>query len=274
MKILLLYFTGTGVTAKYALDLAQGFEKLNHEVETRRLKKKSEIQVDGFDIIGIGAPAYSYRAPRLATRLIRKINLQKKPFFVFCTCGGGPGNTNWNLYRAAKKTGSVCLGQIIGVGLTNLRNWMPKKKNTPANLRGLNPPDCQEARNFAPTIIKRLNIYEKSTDIKQRKNWKPKANLFLVIWGLFLTWGWQMALMGGIKFVDKSKCTRCKLCATKICPSGAIKLTKKNTPIFVESRCVGCSGCLNLCPEDAIWTLRTRNKIQYKKYSKYILKNE
>jgi Fe-S-cluster-containing hydrogenase component 2 len=76
----------------------------------------------------------------------------------------------------------------------------------------------------------------------------------------------------GFKRVDKQKCTKCKLCVTTICPSGAIKLTKENWPKFIEIYCVGCNGCVNLCPTDAIWTYQTRNKKQYNLYKEFILK--
>ena len=67
----------------------------------------------------------------------------------------------------------------------------------------------------------------------------------------------------GFKHVDNEKCTRCGLCATKICPSGTIRLSKNKTPRFAEIYCVGCNGCVNLCPADAIWTYQTRNRLQY-----------
>jgi Fe-S-cluster-containing hydrogenase component 2 len=81
-----------------------------------------------------------------------------------------------------------------------------------------------------------------------------------------------MALTTGFKRVDKEKCTKCKLCAENICPSGAISMGDNNFPKIREIKCVGCQGCVNLCPEDAIWSYSTRNHVQYDYYKEYILR--
>ncbi|MFW9923978.1 MAG: EFR1 family ferrodoxin [Candidatus Thorarchaeota archaeon] len=271
MKFALLYFSGTGVTAKFAHDIASGIENNNHTMEFFRIKKNISIDVSQHDIVGIGSPAYSFRAPRLTTKFLKKINFQKKPFFIFCTSGGMPGNTLWNLFRAVKKTGGYCLGYLEGVGTTNLRSWMPEKSCYNTTLIGINSYYSNQAQIFVQIIIERYNSIIRLNDRKQRREWLPKVNILTILWSLLFTWPWQMALYVGWKKVDKNKCNHCGLCESKICPSGAIKLNKNKLPKFNELICVGCSGCVNLCPVDAIWTNNSRNKIQYNLYSKYIL---
>ena len=85
MKIALLYFSGTGVTAKYASDIASGFLKIGHSVDLLRIKRKTTFDLTEYDLFGIGAPAYSYRAPRIITRILRKLYFKGKTFFVFST---------------------------------------------------------------------------------------------------------------------------------------------------------------------------------------------
>ncbi|MHA1221624.1 MAG: flavodoxin domain-containing protein [Candidatus Heimdallarchaeota archaeon] len=111
MKCAFVYFSGTGITPKYAYEIAKGItSKEICTFDFIRLKKGKEFNLSSYDVIGIGAPSYSFRAPRLATRLIRRMNFQRKPFFVFATYNTKAGNTLWNLYRAVKRSAGICLG--------------------------------------------------------------------------------------------------------------------------------------------------------------------
>ncbi|NHJ49380.1 MAG: hypothetical protein FK733_16440 [Asgard group archaeon] len=273
MKVAILYFSGTGVTAKFARDFAEGFIEKDHTVDFFRLKKGTDVELSSYDLIGLGSPAYSFRIPRLTSKIIRKINFHNKPIFFFCTSGGMPGNAMWDLYRASKKTAGVCLGRSEGIGITNLRSWMPKKKEENVKLHGLERNFVEHAKKYPNEILKRLESW-KTMKTKKVKKWIPYFNFQTLIWTWLFTWRWQMAATVGIKRVDKEKCNNCKLCATKICPSGAIKLTQDDFPKFNEFKCIGCNGCVNLCPEDAIWTLQTRKRVQYNLYADYILKEK
>ena len=148
MKFALVYFSGTGSTAKFASDIAIGIKENQHQVDLLRIKKGKKIDLSSYDIIGVGAPPFSYRAPRLATRLIRRMDFGNKPYFVFCTSGGGPGNVLWSLYRAARKSGGPCLGYLSGVGVTNLRSWMPRKNNPTKTISGLNSAYYSQNKTF------------------------------------------------------------------------------------------------------------------------------
>ncbi|MHA1212361.1 MAG: EFR1 family ferrodoxin [Candidatus Heimdallarchaeota archaeon] len=271
MRVAILYFSGTGVTAEFAKEIAKGFEKAEHKVELVRLKKGKQFDFSTYDIIGIGAPAYAFRAPRLTTRLLRKIDFKKKPFFVFCTSGGMSGNALWNLYIAVKKTTGYCLGFTEGFGTTNLRSWMPLLESK-EKLWGLNDYDYTRAQNLAAKVLNRLESLVSNPPKRKIRNWSPKMSISTLLWSALFTWRWMMAATVGLKRVNKDKCTQCGLCATQICPSGAITMTIDDYPKFNEFTCVGCNGCVNLCPEDAIWSIITRKHKQYDLYKTNILK--
>ncbi|MHA1768214.1 MAG: flavodoxin family protein, partial [Promethearchaeota archaeon] len=65
MNVLLFFFSGTGITAKIAYDLADNFRTQNHSVTLHRLKYNNDLndkyQINEYDLIGIGAPTYSFR---------------------------------------------------------------------------------------------------------------------------------------------------------------------------------------------------------------------
>lgn len=271
MKFALLYFSGTGVTAKFATEIATGLQELNHTVDLVRLKRSVNIDLSSYDIIGIGSPAYSFRIPWLVSKILHKIDFNKKPFFVFCTSGGMSGNALWNLYRVVCRSTGPCLGSVQGAGITNLRSWMPRVNEEKPILWGLSEAYCNNARKFGSLVIGRLKEWQINPTIKQENQWKPRFSLQVIVWSLLFTWRWQMAATVGIKRINKVKCIKCGLCATKICSSGAITMDKDQFPKINEWKCVGCNGCVNLCPEDAIWSYLTRKHIQYNLYKEFIL---
>ncbi|HPC78252.1 MAG TPA: 4Fe-4S binding protein, partial [bacterium] len=50
-------------------------------------------------------------------------------------------------------------------------------------------------------------------------------------------------------YIDQEKCNQCNICY-KACYSGAIE--KRDGRIYVNSNCVGCGLCAELCPRRAI----------------------
>jgi len=271
MKVAILYFSGTGITAKFATEIAKSFQIQNCIVDLVRIKSGLKVDLGKYDIIGVGSPTYSFRAPRLVTKILRKLNFAKKPFFIFCTSDGMPGNTLWNLYKSIIRTGGFCLGFISGTGITNLRSWMPKLTSPKPKFWGLNHADCERAQRFGNIILDRLKKINKLNSHKKNKKLVPKFQILTSIWSILFTWRWEMASTVGLKHVDKTKCTMCGLCVTKICPSGAITLTSSKTPKFNEWKCVGCNGCVNLCPVSAIWSLSNKNHHPYDLYYQFIV---
>jgi Pyruvate/2-oxoacid:ferredoxin oxidoreductase delta subunit len=269
MKCALVYFSSTGITPRYALEITKGLAKNNNQIEFHfiRLKKGKLVDLTNFDLIGVGSPSYSFRAPRLATRLLRKLNFQKKPFFVFCTYNSIAGNVLWNLYQSVKPTAGPCLGYIKQGVAVNIRAWKPKITSE-KELKRITCDAFEKAAKFGSIILQR---YEQLSSIQNTSEWVPPKKIIFQIWAPFLTWGWEMMFTVGFKRVDKKKCTNCALCESVICPSGAIELTKDNYPKFKERYCIGCNGCVNLCPVDAIWTYKTRNKKPYNLYKEFIL---
>ncbi|QEE14520.1 EFR1 family ferrodoxin [Promethearchaeum syntrophicum] len=271
MKVALLFFSGTGITANFATEIAKGFQYHKNVVDLIRIKSDLQVDLTKYDIVGIGSQTYSFRAPRLVTRILHHQDFQKKPFFLFCTSGGMPGNTLWNLYKSVKRTGGYCLGFIDGIGITNIRSWMPKLSSPKPKFWGLNHGDCEQAQQFGNLILDRLEKIKNLSSFSKNKKWIPNFQIVTSIWSIFFTWRWEMALTVGLKHVDKSKCKMCGLCATTICPSGAITLTVSKIPKFNEWKCVGCNGCVNLCPTTAIWSIRSKNHHPYDHYNKSII---
>ncbi|MHA1522224.1 MAG: EFR1 family ferrodoxin [Promethearchaeota archaeon] len=264
MKVGLLYFSGTGATARIAGNLREKLQKSGHVVDLVRIKRNRQLDLQSYDLIGIGTPTYSFRAPRIVTNKLRHSKLNEISFFVFCTSGGMPGNTLRNLYDAVKNKAGRFLGSFEAVAITNLRSWMPQKNLAQNFSSGLGRNYQSQCDTFIQNLL--IELENKKTEYNP-----PPRNIVTSFWSLFFTWRWQMAATVGFKQLSKHKCNQCGLCADQICPSGAIRMKSNGYPGFNEFKCVGCNGCVNLCPQDAIWSFQTRNHQQYTSYRKNII---
>ena len=261
MKICLLYFSGTGATANLADIFKKHLEELGHTVDLIRIKHNTIFEPVNYDLFGLGAPVYSYRAPRMVTQFLSKLNFNKKPFFVFSSTGGQKGNIHWNLYKSVRETAGMCLGEFSAAITTNIRSWMPNKRRIMPNY-SISGYDENRALEFVHEIFNNLQYEVEKI---------PERKILLSIYTSLLSSRWMMGMTAGFKQVDKEKCTKCGICAKEICPSGAITLDPNGHPKFREISCVGCNGCVNLCPVDAIWSSKSKNHHQYSAFRKYII---
>ena len=58
MKILNLYFTATGNTAKVAVKIEEALRDRGHEVETMKVTANLEVEVLAYDYIFLGSGVY------------------------------------------------------------------------------------------------------------------------------------------------------------------------------------------------------------------------
>ena len=188
MKCAIVYFSGTGITPRYAYEIVKGFQKNDSlQVDFLRLKKGKKLDLTKYDLFGIGAPSYSFRAPRLATKLLNRLDFHRKPFFVFCTYNTIAGNVLWNLYRAVKRKSGPCLGFKQQGVTVNIRAWKPKIKSG-KKLKGFSEEELHKAKRFGEIIAERYYSWKKQPIQTQNKDWIPPKNFLMIIWALFLTW--------------------------------------------------------------------------------------
>lgn len=265
MKVGIIYLSGTGSTAKFAEEIALGFREAGHEVELHRFEKCNPQTVEKFEILGLGCPTYSYAAPPIFLGFLKTLPNRQFPFFAFCTCGGQPANTTWDIYNVMKTKG-VFIGDIIGKGPNNIRAWRPKLTQ-PKLLDGIRTEDMARARDFVHVIEGNYKlVVTKGQAIK-----KPWFSRIAWLWKFVFARPWQMAWLEGKRRVNLQVCNRCGLCATRICVSGAITLAADKIPQINQAKCIGCGGCINLCPVTAIDSPKNYNRQPYKVYQSSVL---
>jgi ferredoxin/flavodoxin len=276
MKIGIVYFSGTGTTAAIAAEIARGFRDSISpplEVYLTRFDRCDKSCLATCDILGFGAPTYSYRVVRQFSHFLTSLTTSPelisapKPYFLFLTCGGQPGNTFWDMYHILSKKGWPLLAKFRVNAANNIRAWRPKTtKPPPAD--GFSAEDAALAVDFAQQV---LDAYSKIIEQQTIPPLKIRGSLFFWVWGLLLSWPFEMRKVEGTKYLIETECTQCRLCAEKICTSGAISMGPTGYPVIENSKCIGCSGCVNLCPSLAIASNKTKAKHPFTRYQRFIL---
>jgi len=272
MNIGIFYFSGTGTTAKLASEILKSFKHRGYKgklirLTAKLLDPKLKLDISEFNILGFGAPVYSMSAPRLAIKIIKSLYSQisdETAFFIFTTAHGfwGVGNTYWDLYKYPARQTHRYLGNIKAYGTNNIRWWRPKFNEKKPQYDGLRVSDLVKVESFVERI---------GDNYKNHHYQKEHRNIFWSIWSVFLTTRWEMWMFLGKKYVNRDRCNKCGACAEEICPSGAIILDGQRYPVFDESKCVACNGCVNLCPQIAINTTLTKKRYPYTTYKEQII---
>ncbi|MHA1777044.1 MAG: hypothetical protein DRO88_03105 [Promethearchaeia archaeon] len=271
LKILLIYFSGTGSTAEFALNLGDFIQEKGNTVDyirlTRKVMEKSKENFDKYDLIGFGSPVWSWRTPRIITRYVSTLKLPKIPYFNFFSCGGSLGNAPWSLYKALRNSGGIYLGTVIATGTNNIRSWRPKLDKPGDQFNELNSTEIQTSQKFISSLLELLHHQELKEGPAPPRIW---------YWSLVnsvFSYPFEMRKFVGTKKINQEKCTKCGLCATRICPSNAISIGSDGFPQINEKLCYGCHGCINLCPTLAINTKLSQSHHPFTNYGKNILKS-
>jgi flavodoxin len=109
MKVLNLYFSATGNTAKVAQTISAAVQQGGHQVETVKIAKDTEIDVLPYDLVFVGSGVYEWLPGLAMQKLFAKLRRQSvaagqikpasprlpgKSAVVYCTYGGAHTGIN------------------------------------------------------------------------------------------------------------------------------------------------------------------------------------
>jgi ferredoxin/flavodoxin len=243
----------TGNTKRITEKIAEGL-RLGGKCELVPLKKyQNDLElIKGFnfkqyDLIGIGVPVYYFHPPyHILFELEHFPPLHDKKGFLFCTSGGNPGSTLYQMKKVLDKKGLKIIDgcdKWIGWDVhqlyarqensNGLYGWLPSSYGHP------NEYELNQAKEFGKSLIKKMldpKIPEK-IDFWSQENESAKM------------WSWKGIQKWFPEFkINKEKCTRCGLCA-QICPWDAIIIDPY--PQWIKD-CDRCYICHLKCSENAI----------------------
>ncbi len=192
MKVLILYFSATGNTAKMAAVIEERLTEAGGKVTmsniTSYTNRQEKLDLSPYDAIVFGSPVHSRRAPRVVREWLRTIDGQGKKCAMFFTYGG------FGVHPAHYSTREILEGQhfrvvssaaFLGMHTFNLGGWKAMEGRPDER-------DFDIAKAYVERTYKRFSDEDES-------------------------------LLGESGEADKGKCIACLACVAN-CPENVLKI--------------------------------------------------
>ncbi|MDE6401324.1 MAG: EFR1 family ferrodoxin [Clostridiales bacterium] len=247
MKILLIYFSGTGNTKRITELYKSEFDKLVYETDTVELPDGTDalkqINADAYELIGFGYPIHAFNAPKVILRACKALPKQRKR----------NGSITEKRVFVFKTSGEPV--RMSDVSSLKMRNILKRRGYRVTN----------EYQYVMP-----YNIIFRHTDKQVYKMWQTAQALVpahiaeitsgishlpkKIFMGGFLAWvlraeHWGAHINGKLYRATKN-CVKCGKCV-KLCPVNNIRI-KKNGKVKFGGKCIMCMRCSMYCPKNAI----------------------
>jgi ferredoxin len=240
MKLLILYFSATGITRNIANVIGDTFKKMGGEVTmsdiTSSTNRQRIIDLKPYHAVVFGAPIHSWRAPKAVKELIRTLHGQGKKCSTFFTYGGfGYHPTHYSTRQLLENQNFIVVSSAEFLGFYSF------------NRRGRKAIDDQPdesyfevAKEYArktykrftgedKTILEKINYTEEQLDSIE----SFKFNVLT-----------QLPTRGG------DDCSMCLICEES-CPTGAMNAQAGEAD---KEKCIACLACVAKCPENVLKT--------------------
>ncbi|MBD3230513.1 MAG: hypothetical protein GF329_20205 [Candidatus Lokiarchaeota archaeon] len=253
MNSVIFYFSQdvTRNTQRIAEKIAEGLRSGKNNCKLIHLKKlKHDIELiknfdfHKYDLIGFGVPVYYFRPPYSVFLWLKNLpDLTGLKGFLFCTSGGNPSSTLYQMKNVLKHKNIKIIdgydrwrGWDVHQMYKNFGGFLPSSKGHP------NEEELKEAKKFGENLI------EKALDpeIKEKKDFWKILNESGQMWTYGYIQEWFPELPGEF---HKDRCTKCGICV-ETCPMDKIELDPY--PKFSDIPCNRCYICELKCPENAI----------------------
>lgn len=224
--------------------MAKGLRGAGHVVDLHNLKDGPAPASSGYDVLGIGTPAYYFRPPFLVTDHLNSLSdLDGKPFFVFILHGSYPGDTGSMVRRAMEGKGGREIGydryHSAGYFLGYLKRGYLFSPNHPK------PDTLVRAGRFGQKVAARLAGGE-----YRKADRDPGTHLVYRIERFLTNRLFSRQVFSRLFRLDRGRCTACGLCA-RSCPTRNICEDERGLPLWGRD-CILCFSCEMRCPKDAI----------------------
>lgn len=254
MRLLILYFSGTGNTDYVARYLARHLAQspgLSLEIDRRPIEWQPADQLDDFDLIAVGFPVYAANSPGMFQDYLDTLPPgEGRGAFVFCTKGAYAGGAvQRTLQRLASCSyvplggGSVIMPGTDGLSMIAKDSWLARKA------LAKDYEHLQDADRLIQDMVTTTAQVARGQSAGALR--LPLPSRALGSW-LDRFWAWTYRLAEGYArdrlYADEG-CTACRLCE-RICPVRNIEWTDGH-PQFAN-QCMLCLRCLHACPEEAI----------------------
>lgn len=240
MKVLILYFSGTGNTWIMASAIAEEFERRGVSAALLALEQTpGNLDLSGYDMLGLGFPIYAWCFPSNVRRFLSRLKrVRGKRAFVFSTMQSASLGSEALAARYLKYKGfDVVSARAFLVANNETIYYGPAD---PQDSWTLDMIDGMKAR--APEFVREILS---GTGVIERDNAFHVLLSQITGIGFDLLDGW----LASRNFRITEDCNSCGLCE-RICPEANI--TQALTWPGFRNRCLMCERCVNFCPMKAI----------------------
>lgn len=249
MRILILYFSGTGNTEFIGKYIKKHLNCDMYEIELFSLELFKKENISKYDILIFGFPVYACDIPVFIQRYLEDIPITKtKSVFIFCTKALSSGISIIHAIEIFKKAGYTPLG-YADVKMPGSDGLAFLKKDSHMVFKIINRDfsKIESVDNIINRIKEVTNALEDG-DVK-RFYLDIDSNIFVRLCSSIMKNTFPvMERWIKRKFWADKHCNKCKKCE-KICPSNNIKVNEK---VSFGNNCYLCMRCVHQCPKEAI----------------------
>ena len=243
-KSLIVYFSQGGSTARVAQRIATGLRTAGYEVDLCNIKHKRPPDPSGYDLFGVGSPAYYYRPPFNVLDYVNGLpDLAGLSAFVFVLHGTYRGDAGNSLRRSLVRRGAQEVGYFHCRGADYYMGYLRE-----GYLFSADHPTAEEL------VLAEAFGRDVAAHAAGRQYVRPNDDRPLpVVYRLeqFLTNRWLTRHVYSRLFrVNAKTCIACGLCVEQ-CPTRNIAKRKEGGPVRGRN-CLFCLTCEMNCPEEAI----------------------
>jgi flavodoxin/Pyruvate/2-oxoacid:ferredoxin oxidoreductase delta subunit len=243
-KSLIVYFSLGGTTARVAESIAAGLRAAEYQVDLCNIKDAQPPGPDGYDLLGIGTPAYYFRPPFNVMDYVNSLpNLEGLPAFVFVLHGTYLGDTGNVTRQVLARKGAREVGYFHCRGADFFLGYLKE-----GYLFSPDHPTAEELTQ-AEEFGRQVAASMAGQEYTRPQDDPPLAIIYRL--ERFLVNRWLIRQMYSRLFrVKREQCTACGLCV-KGCPTGNITEDQEGRPVWGRS-CLLCLNCEMKCPQDVI----------------------
>ncbi|MGD8368638.1 MAG: EFR1 family ferrodoxin [Desulfobacterales bacterium] len=254
----IVYCSPAGTTRQVARQIEQTLAGLGAEVNTMDLGLSGRrdtfmamiASMDKGDCLFVGAPVYrDVAAPPVMDFIEALPEVSARAAIPFVTWGAvTTGVALWQMGHGLQKKGFVLAGAASVVA----EHCMMWRSEIASGAGRPDSDDFQQVDGFTREIFERLRSGALKPVDLAHLDYQPKRHATEMRQKIGQPW------MIVPKSVDEEKCSACGVCVEQ-CPVGAVALNPY--PAFADN-CFDCFNCVRLCPEDAIDTPLSAEKIE------------
>jgi len=241
MKVLILYFSATGNTAKIAKVIEEKFTEMGAQVTTSDITsyadRQQKIDLEPYQAVVFGAPIHSWRAPRVVREWLRTLDGQGKKCSMFFTYGGfGVHPTHYSTRQILEEQHFfvVSSAEFLGAHTFNLGGWNAME-DRPGEL------DFEVAKDYAGITYKRFTGEDDRVlgELEKTEHTEERLDSIETFRFRALT---QLPTRGS------EECSMCLVCEES-CPTGAMEAESGEAD---KEKCIACLACVANCPENVL----------------------